>query len=218
MPRAIEFLLNRQPVSLNTDDSRTLLWVLRTDFALTGTKYGCGEGFCGACTVMVDGKARRSCRTPLSDVAGKSVVTIEGLAGADALHRLQQAFIDHGGFQCGFCTAGMLLTAAVLLKEDPEVAGTALSKIECAWTATPTAPGMEDIYAHILAGAGALKTLTDIGDIVASRSAATHVIEATFEKGHVAHAAIEPHAALAEIKANKATVGPRLRRHSPYGT
>jgi len=118
MTEATEFVLNRQPVSAKTDGSRTLLWVLRTDFALTGTKYGCGEGYCGACTVILDGKAVRSCQTSLSDVAGKHVVTIEGLGSAGDLHPLQRAFIEHGGFQCGFCTAGMLLTAAVFLRES----------------------------------------------------------------------------------------------------
>jgi aerobic-type carbon monoxide dehydrogenase small subunit (CoxS/CutS family) len=82
---------------------------LRTEFALTGTKYGCGQGFCGACTVIVDGREVRSCLTPLKDVAGKQVITIEGLARNGKLHPLQQAFIDHGAIQCGFCTSGMLL-------------------------------------------------------------------------------------------------------------
>jgi aerobic-type carbon monoxide dehydrogenase small subunit (CoxS/CutS family) len=119
MQRPIAFRLNGQPVLLNTDDERRLLWVLRTDFALTGTKYGCGEGFCGACTVIAGGKAVRSCQTPLSEIADKKVITIEGLARNGILHPLQQAFIDHGGFQCGFCTAGMLLTAAVFLQDTP---------------------------------------------------------------------------------------------------
>jgi aerobic-type carbon monoxide dehydrogenase small subunit (CoxS/CutS family) len=120
MQRTVEFVLNRQPVSARSDAGRTLLWVLRTDFALTGTKYGCGEGYCGACTVILDGKAVRSCQTALGDVAGKHVVTIEGLGNGGDLHPLQRAFIEHGGFQCGFCTAGMLLTAAVFLRESHE--------------------------------------------------------------------------------------------------
>ena len=115
----IHFDLNGKQVSLHTDEQRTLLWVLRTDFALTGTKYGCGQGSCGACTVIIDGKAVRSCLTTLKDVAGRQVRTIEGLAHNGELHPLQQAFIDHGAFQCGFCTSGMILTAETLLRETP---------------------------------------------------------------------------------------------------
>jgi len=102
MKGPISFTLNGRGVTLNTEDDRTLLWVLRTDFALTGTKYGCGEGFCGACTVIIAGNAVRSCLTLLKDVAGKEVLTIEGLARDGELHPLQQAFIDHGAFQCGY--------------------------------------------------------------------------------------------------------------------
>jgi aerobic-type carbon monoxide dehydrogenase small subunit (CoxS/CutS family) len=120
MQRAIQFELNGQRVRLDTDDERILLWALRTDFALTGTKYGCGEGFCGACTVIVESKTVRSCLTPLKAIEGKKVITIEGLARHGKLHPLQQAFIDHGSFQCGYCTAGMLLTAVVFLQETPK--------------------------------------------------------------------------------------------------
>lgn len=119
MARAISFEVNGKPVSLNTDTDRTLLWVLRTDLGLTGPKYGCGEGICGACTVLVDGNPVRACRAPLSTVGGKRVVTIEGLAKNGTLHPLQQAFIDHGAFQCGYCTPGMLLTAHALLEQSP---------------------------------------------------------------------------------------------------
>ena len=119
MKHPIGFELNGRRVTLNTDDDRTLLWVLRTDFALTGTKYGCGEGFCGACTVIVDGKAVRSCLMPLKDIARKTVLTVEGLGHDGGLHPLQQAFLDHGAFQCGYCTSGMLLSAAALLREIP---------------------------------------------------------------------------------------------------
>ena len=119
MTRAIHFTLNDKPVSLNAEEDRSLLWALRTDTDLTGTKYGCGESLCGACTVLVDGKAVRSCNYPLAAVAGKSVVTIEGLAKDGVLHPLQQAFIDHGAFQCGYCTSGMLLTAYALLRDNP---------------------------------------------------------------------------------------------------
>jgi len=116
---SIQFELNGQRVSLDTDQQRRLLWVLRTDFALTGTKYGCGQGSCGACTVIVNGEAVRSCLTPLKDIAGKEVLTIEGLARNGNLHPLQQAFIDHGAFQCGFCTSGMILSAEALLRATP---------------------------------------------------------------------------------------------------
>jgi len=120
MKTSIQFQLNGQPATLDTDDDRMLLWVLRTELGLTGAKYGCGEGLCGACTVSVDGKAVRSCRTPIRNVAGKAVVTIEGLARDGKLHPLQQAFVDHGAFQCGFCTSGMLMSASVFLRETPK--------------------------------------------------------------------------------------------------
>jgi len=119
MRRTTRFVLNGRPITLDTDDERVLLWVFRTDLALTGAKYGCGEGLCGACTVTVDGKAVRSCNTSLKSVAGKEVVTIEGLARDGKLHPLQQAFIDHGALQCGYCTPGMLLDASAFLRENP---------------------------------------------------------------------------------------------------
>ncbi len=119
MPRAVSLTLNGKPVRLETDEKRTLLWVLRTDLGLTGTKYGCGAGLCGSCTVVVDGKPVRSCRASLADVEGKSVTTIEGLAKGAALHPIQQAFVDKGGFQCGFCTPGMIMSAYGLLLADP---------------------------------------------------------------------------------------------------
>jgi len=119
MRKSIRFDLNGRRLILNTDEERTLLWVLRTDLALTGTKYGCGEGICGSCTVLVDGSAIRSCMTSLKDVAGKSVTTIEGLAHGDALHPIQKAFMEHGGFQCGYCTSGMIMNAVGLLGKQP---------------------------------------------------------------------------------------------------
>jgi nicotinate dehydrogenase subunit A len=122
MKSSIRFVLNGRPITLNTDDDRTLLWVLRTDLELTGSKYGCGEGICGACTVIIGGKAVRSCKTSLKSVAGKEIVTIEGLARDGKLHPLQQAFIDHGALQCGYCTSGMLLDAYVFLSENPKPA------------------------------------------------------------------------------------------------
>jgi nicotinate dehydrogenase subunit A len=112
---SIRFRLNGKPTTLDTDGERTLLWVLRTDLELTGTKYGCGTGLCGACTVIVDGKAVRSCQTPLKEVENHEVLTIEGLARDGRLHPLQQAFIDHGGLQCGYCTPGMIMNAYALL-------------------------------------------------------------------------------------------------------
>lgn len=118
MPRAVSFTLNGKTVRLDTEDGRTLLWVLRTDLGLTGTKYGCGVGLCGSCTVVVDGKAVRSCRMPLSLVEGKQVTTIEGLARNGTLHPLQQAFIDKGGYQCGYCTPGMIMSAYGLLLRE----------------------------------------------------------------------------------------------------
>jgi carbon-monoxide dehydrogenase small subunit len=96
-----------------------LLWVLRSDLALTGTKYGCGEAHCGACTVVVNGKAVRSCQTQLKEVAGKEVLTIEGLERNGKLHPLQKAFVDHDALQCGFCTPGMIMNAYALLAERP---------------------------------------------------------------------------------------------------
>ena len=120
MKTLIRFQLNGQSTTLDIDDERMLLWVLRTELGLTGTKYGCGEGVCGACTVTVEGKTVRSCRTPIRNVAGKAVVTIEGLARDGKLHPLQQAFVDHGAFQCGFCTSGMLMSASAFLRETPK--------------------------------------------------------------------------------------------------
>jgi nicotinate dehydrogenase subunit A len=119
MNQTIRFTLNGRPVTLDAAADRTLLWVLRTDFELTGTKYGCGVGLCGSCTVLVDGRAVRSCSTTLQSVQGKAVTTIEGLATGDQLHPLQQAFYEHGGYQCGYCTPGMIMNAAGLLNQTP---------------------------------------------------------------------------------------------------
>jgi aerobic-type carbon monoxide dehydrogenase small subunit (CoxS/CutS family) len=119
MSKPIEFQLNGRPTSLETSGDRTLLWVLRTDLGLTGAKFGCGIGVCGSCTVLVDGKTQRSCQTLLKEVAGTEVTTIEGLAKNGSLHPLQQAFVDRGGLQCGFCTPGMIMNAYGLLLDDP---------------------------------------------------------------------------------------------------
>jgi aerobic-type carbon monoxide dehydrogenase small subunit (CoxS/CutS family) len=119
MEETIQCTVNGKKVTLKTDGSRMLLWVLRTDLELTGTKYGCGEGICGACTVLVDGEAVRSCRTALSDVQGKEITTIEGLGTPDALHPVQKAFMEHDALQCGYCTSGMIMTAAEFLNKHP---------------------------------------------------------------------------------------------------
>lgn len=120
MKRNLRFKLNGQAITKEIDDERTLLWVLRTDFELTGTKYGCGEGVCGSCTVAIDGKAVRSCQTTMAGVEGKSVLTIEGLERDGRLHPLQQAFVDHGALQCGYCTPGMIMNAWAMLQADPK--------------------------------------------------------------------------------------------------
>lgn len=119
MQRTVSFTLNGKPTSVNVDDERMLLWVLRSDLGLTGTKFGCGESLCGACTVIVDNEAVRSCSVPMKDVAGKQVLTIEGLSENGKLHPLQEAFIAHDGFQCGFCTPGMIVNAYALLLKTP---------------------------------------------------------------------------------------------------
>ena len=128
MTKTIRFRLNGKPTTIETDGDRTLLWVLRTDLGLTGTKYGCGEGICGACTVVVGGEAVRSCTVPVSSVAGKEVLTIEGLALDGKLHPLQQAFAEHGGFQCGYCTPGMIMNAYALLHANPTASREAIVK------------------------------------------------------------------------------------------
>jgi nicotinate dehydrogenase subunit A len=115
----ISFTLNDKPVRVMADDERMLLWILRSDFGLTGTKFGCGEGLCGACTVIVDKAAVRSCTTQMKDVEGRSVLTIEGLMQGGHLHRIQQAFLNHNAFQCGYCTSGMIMSAYALLETIP---------------------------------------------------------------------------------------------------
>jgi aerobic-type carbon monoxide dehydrogenase small subunit (CoxS/CutS family) len=120
MKEEIHFKLNGKPVKLSVDSERKLLWVLRTDLGLTGTKYGCGESFCGACTVLVNHEAVRSCQTSVKEIKGKDVVTIEGLAVNGKLHPLQKAFTDHDAMQCGYCTPGMILTAYSFLRKNPD--------------------------------------------------------------------------------------------------
>jgi len=119
MEQTIRFVLNGKKTEILVDPANTLLWVLRNRFDLTGTKYGCGMGFCGACTVIIDNEAVRSCSLPVGDVAGKNVITIEGLAIDGKLHPVQQAFVDNDALQCGYCTPGMIMNAVILLKKNP---------------------------------------------------------------------------------------------------
>ncbi len=120
MEKTISFTLNGKKTELLIDPTSTLLWVLRNNLELTGTKYGCGMGFCGACTVLIDNEAVRSCTLPVGDVAGKKVVTIEGLAKNGKLHPVQQAFVDNDALQCGYCTPGMIMNAVALLMKNPK--------------------------------------------------------------------------------------------------
>jgi aerobic-type carbon monoxide dehydrogenase small subunit (CoxS/CutS family) len=120
MMEAISFKLNGKATTLTVDGERSLLWVLRSDLGLTGTKYGCGVGLCGSCTVIVGNRAVRSCQVAVKDVKGKEVLTIEGLAKDGKLHPVQEAFVKHDALQCGFCTPGMILNAYGLLLENPE--------------------------------------------------------------------------------------------------
>jgi aerobic carbon-monoxide dehydrogenase small subunit len=119
MEKTISFTLNGEPKSVTTDPERPLLEVLREDLHATGTKYGCGEGRCGSCTVLVGGRAAFSCTTPIAEAEGQSVRTIEGLAEGGKLHPVQEAFLEEGACQCGFCTPGMIVAAAALLEEKP---------------------------------------------------------------------------------------------------
>ena len=116
----IKLSVNGRDVELTTEPERTLLEVLREDLVLTGAKYGCGEGACGACSVLVDGKRIFSCSTPVSDLAGKSITTIEGLAKGEQLHPVQQAFLDANASQCGYCTGGMVIATIALLGSNPK--------------------------------------------------------------------------------------------------
>ena len=119
MTDTIRLTINGQERSTETDPQRPLLEVIREDFQLTGTKYGCGEGQCRACTVLLDGRPVTSCLTPTAAAAGKRITTIEGLAAADRPHPVQQAFLEAGAMQCGYCVPGMILTVAALLEGNP---------------------------------------------------------------------------------------------------
>jgi aerobic-type carbon monoxide dehydrogenase small subunit (CoxS/CutS family) len=114
----IHLSINDKSYAVETDPQTSLLAVLREDLDLTGSKYGCGEGQCGACTVLIDGKAQRSCITRVGSVASKRITTIEGLIKGDRLHPVQQAFLDESAMQCAYCTSGMIMSAAALLQEN----------------------------------------------------------------------------------------------------
>ena len=119
MEETIKFQLNGKKTEAMIDPTQTLLWVLRNHFGLTGTKFGCGMGFCGACTVLIDNEPVRSCQLSIGDAAGKNVVTIEGLAIKGKLHPVQEAFVKHDALQCGYCTPGMIMNATGLLIKNP---------------------------------------------------------------------------------------------------
>ena len=119
MEKTIQFTVNGLPRTVTTDPERPLLEVLREDLELTGTKYGCGEGRCAACTVLLGGKSIHSCITPVADADQQSILTIEGLAAGDQLHPVQEAFLAENGFQCGYCTPGMIMAVVGLLQERP---------------------------------------------------------------------------------------------------
>lgn len=120
MTEKIQFNLNGKDVDLTVDPNLTLMWVLRVNFGLTGTKFGCGLGFCGACTVLMENEPVRSCMLTVGDIAGFKIQTIEGLEKDGSLHPLQQAFMAHDALQCGYCTPGMIMNAYGLLLKNPE--------------------------------------------------------------------------------------------------
>ena len=119
MKEKIQFEINGKSTVLEAEPDQTLLWVIRSNLNLTGTKYGCGEGYCGACTVLINDEAVRACSTKMGEVAGKKVVTIEGLSKGDELHPVQKAFVEHDALQCGYCTPGMIMNAVGLLNQNP---------------------------------------------------------------------------------------------------
>lgn len=119
MAKTTDLHVNGSKLRVAAEPERTLLSVLRDDLELTGTKYGCGEGQCGACTVLIDGFPQRSCLTPVGTVGNKQITTIEGLAQDGKLHPLQQAFLDTGAMQCAYCTSGMIMSGVGLLRKNP---------------------------------------------------------------------------------------------------
>ena len=116
----VALTINGQSHNVDVDPNTPLLWVIREQVGLTGTKYGCGIAQCGACTVHIDGVATRSCSLPVSDAAGKKITTVEGLAAGDRLSKVQQAWVEHDVPQCGYCQSGMIMAVAALLKEKPK--------------------------------------------------------------------------------------------------
>jgi len=120
MAEKVQFELNGKTVNVEVEKNQTLLWLLRTRFNLTGTKYGCGMGYCGSCTVLMDDDPVRSCGIYVEDIGGTKIVTIEGLEKNGKLHPVQQAFVENDALQCGFCTPGMIMNAIGLLKRNPE--------------------------------------------------------------------------------------------------
>ena len=118
--KTVQFELNGKSVSVNAHEDEPLLWVIRQQLGLTGTKFGCGSGFCGSCTVIMNGEAVRSCTLPAIDAAGSTVLTIEGLSKNGNLHPLQEEFVKNDALQCGFCTPGMIMNAYGLLLKNPE--------------------------------------------------------------------------------------------------
>ena len=120
MSKVIELRINSTRRRVDVEPDRSLLSILRDDLDLTGAKYGCGEGQCGACTVLIDGKATRSCITPVSAAAGKQITTVEGLEKSGRLHPLQEAFLEAGALQCGYCTPGMIMSGVALLAKTPD--------------------------------------------------------------------------------------------------
>jgi aerobic-type carbon monoxide dehydrogenase small subunit (CoxS/CutS family) len=155
----IRFTLNNKPVQISVDTNRMLLWVLRTELGLTGAKFGCGEGFCGACTVLVENEPVRSCQFPMKDVEGKKVLTIEGMAKNGDLHPIQKAFVDHDALQCGFCTPGMILTVYSLFLKNPKPSRDdviqALNDNLCRCGAHPRILQAVDVAAASMSGGGA---------------------------------------------------------------
>lgn len=126
MDKRLTFTVNGERRTVETDPARPLLEVLREDLQLTGAKYGCGEGNCGACTVLVDGKSVRSCNTPAGEADGKTIMTIEGLSAGEKLHPVQEAFLAENAYQCGFCIPGMILGIVGLLNDKPDASAAQL--------------------------------------------------------------------------------------------
>lgn len=128
MPRTIELVVNGARHAIDAQPDRTLLSVLRDELDFTGTKYGCGEGQCGACTVMIDGRAARSCQTRAAAAAGHRITTIEGLEENGRLHPLQEAFLEIGALQCGYCAPGMIISGVALLRKNPKPDDAAIAR------------------------------------------------------------------------------------------